>query len=322
MGVWIPWLADAARLTGYPVVEVAGWRTRGHGPMRVCEGVVGHHTADGPSGDYPSLRIVRDGRSDLRGPLSHLGLGRSGTIYVIAAGQCWHAGASVWDGFLDLNDEFIGIEAESVGTRDDWTAAQRDCYLRLVASLLYFMRRGAERFAGHREIARPAGRKIDPAFWDLPVTRQRIGWLLVDPLGRIPRFANPPARRPIREDQIMRVVTETPAPDSRKQDWPRQWISLGFDPPKGWGGAGVVKVTFGAPGGWVHHAVWWRRPAAANSAVGTPNVPHEPISFAIPGGAEQYHGYQRELVIPDRCDELQLELSAPGGVHLVPYYER
>lgn len=181
MAVWPGWLADAARMTGYPVVEVGGWRTRGHGGMRVVEVVVAHHTADGPTGDYPSLRIVRDGRAGLSGPLSQLGLGRRGTIYVIAAGQSWHAGASSWAGFWDLNDEAIGIEAESVGTRDDWTPEQRDCYPRLCAALLHFMRRRADRCGAHKEVCRPAGRKIDPAYWHMPGMRGEIQRYLDNP---------------------------------------------------------------------------------------------------------------------------------------------
>lgn len=187
MGVWVPWLADAARLTGYPVIETPRWRARGHRSMRVVEGVVGHHTANPQAGDYPSLRIVRDGRSDLRGPLAQFGLGRSGSIYVIAAGESWHAGASNWAGFTDLGDEFLGIEAESVGTRDDWTPEQRDCYPRLVAALLYYMRRGSDRFGFHKEVCRPRGRKIDAAYWDGNQMRERVAWLLATPLTRIPR---------------------------------------------------------------------------------------------------------------------------------------
>lgn len=181
MGLYIPWLANAARMTGYPVVEIGGWRNRGHGPMRVVEVVVPHHTADGSRGDYPSLNIVTYGRAGLAGPLSHLGLGRSGRIFVIAAGQCWHAGASQWAGFWDLNDEAIGIEAESVGTRDDWTREQRDCYPRLVAALLHYMRRGSNRCGAHKEVCRPAGRKIDPAYWSMHDFRLQVNRYLTNP---------------------------------------------------------------------------------------------------------------------------------------------
>jgi hypothetical protein len=152
-------------------VEIAGWRTRGHGPMRVVEGVVGHHTATAASapGDYPSLGIVTNGRSDLAGPLAGLGLGRDGTVYVIAAGLCYHAGASKWAGYVDLNDEYIGIEAESSG-HGDWTPAQRDCYPKLVAALLKYMSRGVDRYAGHKDVCVPIGRKPDPVGID-------TGWM-------------------------------------------------------------------------------------------------------------------------------------------------
>lgn len=192
-GIYIPWLAEAALMTGYKVVEVKDWRTRGHGGFRVVEGVVLHHTAGPRSGNYPSLNVVTNGRVGLKGPLSNYGIGRDGTIYVIAAGVCWHAGASKWAGFLDLNDEFIGIEAESTGTSDDWTPAQRDVYPRLVAACLHYMRRTADRAAGHKEIA--PGRKIDPAFWDLNGVRRTVASYLGNP-NSINKFKAQPATSP------------------------------------------------------------------------------------------------------------------------------
>lgn len=257
MGIYIEWLADAARLTGYPVVEVGGWRGRGHGGMRVGEGVTGHHTADGPAGDYPSLNIVRDGRAGLAGPLSQLGLGRSGTIYVIAAGLAYHAGASAWAGYLDLNDEFLGIEAESTGVRDDWTPQQRDAYPRLVAALLFYMRRDAGRFAGHREVCRPAGRKIDPAFWDLNAFRDRVEWLLGDPLRRIPRFATPPPR-PFQEDDVQnfpisgtgRKVLICPTGDAAASSKRQAWLSAAV-----LDGTGSIRVFAQGDQHGIHD--WW-----------------------------------------------------------------
>jgi N-acetyl-anhydromuramyl-L-alanine amidase AmpD len=131
--------------------------------MRVVEGVVGHHTAtgEGVSGDYPSLRVVRDGRAGLSGPLANYGLGRSGTIYVIAAGCAWHAGASRHGGFTDLNDEFLGIEAEDSGD-GKWNPAMLDAYPKLVGAILRYMRRDVSRYVSHRTCAVPAGRKPDP----------------------------------------------------------------------------------------------------------------------------------------------------------------
>lgn len=188
MAVFVPWLADAALLTGHPVVEVAGWKTRGHGGLTAVEGVVCHHTAGPAKGEYPSLGVVRDGRAGLPGPLAQLGIGRSGTIYVIAAGLSYHAGTSKWAGYTSLNSRFIGIEAESTGTANDWTPEQKDCYPRLAAALLHYMRRNASRCAGHKEIA--PGRKIDPANWDMSGMRTQVEHMLGDPLNRIPRFGN------------------------------------------------------------------------------------------------------------------------------------
>ena len=196
MSIYVPWLADAARTTGYPVAEVSGWRTRGHGGMRVVEGVVGHHTATPASapGDYPSLGIVTNGRSDLPGPLCNLGLGRSGMIYVVAAGCAWHAGASAWGGFYDLNDEFLGIEAESPGD-GSWTPAQRDAYPKLVGALLRYMNRGTDRYAGHKDVCLPAGRKIDPVGVDASWLRTRAAAFIAgDPV--------PPASTPHPEESM------------------------------------------------------------------------------------------------------------------------
>lgn len=177
--LWVPWLPDAARSMGLPVVLVPGWASRGHGGMRVVEGVVGHHTAtpDTAKGDYPSQNIVTNGRVGLSGPLCNLGLGRSGTVYVVAAGCAYHAGASRWIGFTDLNDEFLGIEAEDNGD-GHWTAAMLDAYPRLVAGLLRYMRRGVDRYISHRGCAVPAGRKPDPAGIADDWMRLRAGALL------------------------------------------------------------------------------------------------------------------------------------------------
>lgn len=199
-GIWIPWLADAARLTGYPVNELVGWRSRGTGgaagAMNAVEVVVCHHTAGGKTGEAPSLAVVRDGRAGLSGPLSHYVLGRSGTVYVVAAGACNHAGTSSWAGISGLNSRAIGIEAEDDGD-GRWTPEQLDCYPRLVAACLYYMRRDASRAAAHREVAIPAGRKIDPAGIDMAAFRARVAQLLTDPLRLIPRGA-PTAQ----EDQL------------------------------------------------------------------------------------------------------------------------
>lgn len=175
-------LATVARETGYPVVEIPGWSTRGHGPLAdAVRPVVCHHTA-GPepeqaSSNYPSLAVVRDGRADLPGPLSHYGLGFDGTIYVVAAGLAYHAGEGSWKGWTG-NACAIGIEAEDGGD-GDWTPAQRDAYPRLVARICQFLGVGAEWVCGHKEWS--PGRKIDPAGIDMTAFRRQVAAYLTQP---------------------------------------------------------------------------------------------------------------------------------------------
>ncbi|HEY9371033.1 peptidoglycan recognition protein family protein [Streptomyces sp.] len=143
-------LAAVARRTGHKVVEVSGWKTRGHGPQPEVRGVVCHHTA-GPAGggNYPSLAVVRDGRPGLDGPLSQFGLGRDGTIYVIAAGRCWHNAPST--SANHTNSRSLGIEAENNG-KQPWPDIQLDAYRKLCAELCREFGLTASRVKGHKEV--------------------------------------------------------------------------------------------------------------------------------------------------------------------------
>ena len=133
-------LPDVARSAGLQVVEVDGWRTRSHGPMDASgpRAVVVHHTAGPSSGDAPSLATVRDGRPDLAGPLAHFLLARSGTVHVVAAGLCWHTGATFerWQG----NAYAIGIEINRsfVGFHDRKTPSQNYAFQKAIFKFLFF----------------------------------------------------------------------------------------------------------------------------------------------------------------------------------------
>lgn len=188
------WMADVLRAAGLPVREVPGWRTRGHGDMGAVLGVLLHHTAGPAFGDYPSESVVVNGRAGLAGPLCNLGLARSGVWVAVAAGQGWHAGTGSCS-FCPAdtgNAHLIGVEAESVGTRDDWTAAQRANYPRGVAALLAHLNLPASRAIGHKEWA--PTRKIDPAFWDMNSFRADVArWTVPAPS---------PAPLPTPEDDV------------------------------------------------------------------------------------------------------------------------
>src|SRR5712664_1549573 len=137
------WLPQALRDEGLNLVETPGWQSRGHGDEGSVLGVLCHHTSGPKVGNMPTLNVLIEGRSDLPGPLSQLGLGRDGTYYIVCAGKGWHAGRGAWQGITDGNSHFIGIEAENVGMNDvqghaidPWPAVQMDAYKRGVAAIL------------------------------------------------------------------------------------------------------------------------------------------------------------------------------------------
>ena len=161
----LTWLPDVLLKAGLKVAPVDGWQYRGDGDMGSVYGVLCHHTAGSQTLNMPSLHTLIEGRPDLSGPLAHLGLGRDGTYYVIAAGRCNHAGQGSWRGVSEGNTHFLGIEAENTGLGNDpWPQIQMDAYRFGVAAILQHLNRGAEWCAGHKEFALPQGRKSDPNF--------------------------------------------------------------------------------------------------------------------------------------------------------------
>jgi peptidoglycan hydrolase-like protein with peptidoglycan-binding domain len=166
--------------------------------MTNVAGVICHHTAGPLNGNMPSLLTLREGRPDLRGPLSQLGLGRDGTFYVIAAGRANHAGAGSWRGITDGNGRFIGIEAENTGlTNDPWPEIQMSAYARGVAAILGKLGLSADWCAGHKEYALPPGRKPDPSF-DMNALRIKVAAILTGatPPPPLVPATEPKANRP------------------------------------------------------------------------------------------------------------------------------
>lgn len=147
---------------GIPVAFVPGWEDRGRPYRFNPQGLVWHHTATrGYAYDYPSLSIVRDGRSDLPGPLSQFGLGRhTGTVYFIAAGYANHAGGGGWEG-LSGNGSVWGIEAENDGIGEEWGEATIRSYIALSVALARHTGFGPEMICRHAEWS--DGGKIDTA---------------------------------------------------------------------------------------------------------------------------------------------------------------
>ncbi|MCA1569289.1 MAG: N-acetylmuramoyl-L-alanine amidase [Chloroflexi bacterium] len=161
---------------GVPIVYSGGWESRGRPYRFVPRGFTMHHTATNrnAAGEYPSLRLVRDGRSDLPGPLSQFGLGRTGTLIVIAAGYANHAGRGGWRG-LSGNGSVWGCEWENDGIGEPVHPTARRNYALLGAALARHTGFGADMVHLHREWT---SAKIDPTGFDGNESRRQVAALL------------------------------------------------------------------------------------------------------------------------------------------------
>lgn len=190
---------DGSKLS---VVETVGWKTRGYAGQGIwsVEGVLWHHTATAETAyarsNAPTLNILINGHSFLPGPLCQLALGRDGTVYVVAAGLGNHAGRGSVGSIVNTgNYHLIGIEMESSGVRDDWTAAQRRVMAHLGAALEKGYGRGKDFIqVGHKEYS--AEGKIDPAYINMDTLRANINDLLYGPNTHVPVSARSAAPAP------------------------------------------------------------------------------------------------------------------------------
>lgn len=163
-------LAKLLRSHGLKVVVVPGWYKRGRpasaGGFNPV-GVLCHHTATKKTSKIGAvISLLVNGRSDLPGPLCQIGLGRDGTVYLIAAGRGNHAGAAKASGTVaagDGNELYIGVEAFNDGLGEPWPQIQMDAYELLCAVLsLFVTQNSANTVRGHKETSVTG--KIDPTF--------------------------------------------------------------------------------------------------------------------------------------------------------------
>jgi hypothetical protein len=176
-------------LTGAGVcVEAAeGWSTRGR-PGFEPRGIMIHHTATPGKADAPTLGVCLNGRPDLKGPLCHILLSRSGKAHLLAANIANHAGKGAVEvlelltrdepvlgnardnGYRDTtsgNAFFYGIEVENAGTKGEpYPEAQIEALTSICAALCSAHGWSASRVVHHRQWT---SRKIDMSFrGDIP----------------------------------------------------------------------------------------------------------------------------------------------------------
>lgn len=208
-------LPKRLRDAGLKVVEIDGWQKRGR-PASTGSfdpvGVLAHHTATGPSVSVDAvLRLLVQGRSDLPGPLCHFGLGRDGTVYIVAAGRANHAGTAKASGTVaggDGNALYIGIEAFNSGTGEPWPRAQYDAYVLLCAVLsVEVTGNSAQTVRAHKETSVTG--KIDPTFAMDPF-RERVAAKMRD-------LVRKPAPAPVypRIDRASEILGNVEAKDRK-----------------------------------------------------------------------------------------------------------
>lgn len=196
----------ALRAEGVRVSEMNGWRTHNRnrkGAWGPVNGVLIHHTAGVSTG---MAAFVRNGSSELPGPLSHAMAAKNGTVYIPGYGRANHAGRVAENAFAsvvaedgkhprpsaseprDGNRHLYGIEIENRGDgKDPYPSTQYDQAVRWAAALCRFHKWSAESVAGHKEMTR---RKIDPSF-SMDAFRAKVAERLEHPASWTPGASTP-----------------------------------------------------------------------------------------------------------------------------------
>lgn len=232
------WLSEVATKAGLNVEECEGWQTRGRVYCSMNpKGVVCHHTAGPASGDMPSLNLLIKGRKNLPGPLAHYGLGRSGKVYVVAAGTANHAGSGGWNK-LKSNCDVVGIEAENTG-KDPWPKKQLDAYVALVAAICEHLKIDTKMVAAHREWA--PKRKPDPHSIDMNQFRT---WVDSARAGGEVKSEPPRQQKPDIILQIGRVLVSKNVNDFHPEVRRAQGLLAAYSPVKPGAVDGVAGPSF------------------------------------------------------------------------------
>lgn len=166
----------ALRKWKVPYRETTGWRTHNRnnvGSFADINGFVIHHTGD-DAPDSLDERVIREGRSDLPGPLAQFGGDDKGTILLIGCGRANHAGGgdpAVLEavrkekyrtrppaprfhtgspGAADGNSHFYGVETFYSGRKPPTKATYKSLVL-LAAAICDHHGWSSKSVIGHRE---------------------------------------------------------------------------------------------------------------------------------------------------------------------------
>ncbi|MGQ7747975.1 peptidoglycan recognition protein family protein [Streptomyces sp. WC2508] len=195
-------LLQALRAEGVHVVEAGNWRTHNRnskGPWGPLNGSIVHHTVT--RGTASTVRIVRDGYSDLPGPLCHGMIAKDGRVHLVGWGRTNHAGG----GDPRVLEQVVAESYSSsptpptprqrqrggrrcpllrVGAREprrrqgSLAGCQYDAIVRVQAALCRAHGWSAKSVIGHREWSSD---KVDPRGIDMPRLRADVAERLKHP---------------------------------------------------------------------------------------------------------------------------------------------
>lgn len=170
------WLEDVLReALGDRLVVHEGWKERGAGGlMGTIWGTMIHHTGN----VNETVAVIRDGVQQpsgwLPGPLSQCLITPDGTCHLIAVGPCNHAGSGNWGTLTNGNRDSIGFECAYSGS-GPWPQKQIITMRDATAAISKKIgKKAADSVCGHKEYAKPQGRKVDPGNMDMNWFRAEV----------------------------------------------------------------------------------------------------------------------------------------------------
>lgn len=160
----LSWLADVLRDAGLVVVEHAGWRTHDRpGDWSPVFGVVHATAAPRSQADSVQVDVVRNGRSDLPGPIANAVVDRQGRWHVVSGGRCNSTLEGTAGPYKGKGNTYaLSVEGCNDNVSEPWPAVQYQAYVRGWAAWCARLGWSASHLVGHRE--HTPGRKSDPTF--------------------------------------------------------------------------------------------------------------------------------------------------------------
>lgn len=239
----------AVKKSGVKYILTSGWDNDAIDAPGVWDPsyVILHHTAGADNGNMPSLYSVMHSKYD---PIRscHFLVGRDGTVAIVYAFGCYHAGAGGpghWGDGPEVQQDMMnhyayGIEIESVGTSlstangNGYTDLQLKATSRLTAALLDMMGQSTECAINHRTWA--PGRKTDTLLED------KTWHSLIDLYRYVPPPVDP-TPPPIKQEDGMFLATVQYGTNS-KSFWlvghPNGMVNVGSDEAASWTGSRVT----------------------------------------------------------------------------------